>query len=174
MEHERRRHRSHSLVPGEAGVALEEIDAESRRRRELVRAVRHLSEEAGETPAIGAMRDAVNAALPGDRIVVAWDGEALVGALAYRASDVGGGTLVSYLGSRKRGVGRALLRAAARSAAGRGEGLRAAAIPTAAGFYEHLGFRRARAAGTLLPMFVLDPAGTAAFASEAGEPAPAT
>jgi predicted N-acetyltransferase YhbS len=152
-------------------VLLEEIAAESRRRRELVKIVRRLSEQAGETSAIGAMRDAVNAALPGDRIVLAWEGRALVGALAFRPSDVGGGTLVSYVGSRKRGVGRELVRAAARSAAERKEGLRAAAIPLASGFYERLGFRRARKGGMLLPLFVLDARRTAAFA--AAEQAPA-
>jgi GNAT superfamily N-acetyltransferase len=153
-------------------VLLEEIAAESRRRRELVRVVRRLSEQAGETPAIGAMRDAVNASLPGDWIVLAWEGEALVGALAYRPTDIGGGTLVSYVGSRKRGVGRRLVRVAARSAAGRGAGLRAAAIPLASGFWERLGFRRVRKGGTLLPVFVLDARRTAAFAA-GGEDEPA-
>ncbi|MGZ4386757.1 MAG: GNAT family N-acetyltransferase [Gaiellaceae bacterium] len=151
-------------------LSLEEIAAESERRRELVAILRELTEQAGETSAIGAMRDAVNAALPGDRIVLAWDGTALVGALAYRPSDIAGGTLVSYLGSRKHGVGRALLREAARSAAGRHEGLRAASIPTATGFYERLGFRPARAAGMLLPLFELDAEQTAAFARSGSEP----
>jgi GNAT superfamily N-acetyltransferase len=174
MELEQRGRQSPPPVRGEAAVTIEEVAADSRRRRELVKAVRHLSEQVGETPAIGAMRDAVNAALPGDTILLAWDGDALVGALAYRPSDIGGGTLVSYVGSRKRGVGRALLRMAARSAAARSEGLRAAAIPTAAGFYERLGFSRARAAGTLLPMFELDARRTEAFAAATDDPPPAT
>ncbi len=165
MELERPRGESRSSVRGEAAVTLEEIRADSRRRRELVSVVRRLSDQVGETPAVGAMRDAVNASLPGDRIVLAWEGDALVGAVAYRPSDIAGGTLVTYLGSRKRGVGTVLVRAAARSAAARKEGLRVTVIPTAAGFYERLGFTRGRAASSSLPHFELDARLTAVFAA---------
>jgi hypothetical protein len=118
----------------------------------------------GENTAVRQIHDALCFAGQRDQVLIALDNEQTIAAVCWTPSSAAGITLLRYLGSSRKGLGTELLRKVAADAAIRQEGLFLEAVPTAAGFYKQLGFRRDGWSDIGYPCFALTPGQTAKLA----------
>jgi len=119
----------------------------------------------GEASALRTIHDALRFAAPKDRNAVALGeyGQVLA-AISWTPACADGQTVVRYLGSARKGLGRALVACAAADASSRDEGLILESLPSAAGFYRKLGFCCYGRSELGYPLFALDPLAADALA----------
>jgi len=147
------------------GQAAVKLFASSEAAREFAAgALDEPTPDDGEESPLRQMWDALRFARTHDMTVACIEGGRVVAAICWRPCYGANKTLVSHLGSTRKGLGSLLLRHAAADAASRGEGLYLESLPGAAGFYERYGFASDEISELGYPIFTLGPDATAALA----------
>lgn len=116
----------------------------------------------GEDHPLQEIHDALVHSSPDDKVHVKTADGQVSSAISFTHSSpyADGHTRINNLGSTKKGEGMALVQRAIDAAAGKGEGVHAEAVPSAAGFYKKLGFKESGKNDSGYPIFKLSPADT--------------
>lgn len=148
-----------------SGAAASEVAAPDR-RKELVAALPDEAWNAGEDHPLGEMRDALTVGAH-EQVHVTHSGGKPSSAVSYRHSSpyADGQTQITHLGSTSKGEGTAHVKHVAKAAAEKGQGLHAEAVPSAAGFYDKLGFKKHGKNELGHPVYKLSPSETKKLAN---------